>query len=1144
MPTLVFPLANAYDRISRRRASTSPKMPYEIDPGTGLIHQVAEIPSNELFESDVGAAPDQKSFTQKLISRIHESQKNDPNIPNQKVLSPATVDLQESLLFSPQEGNDTNSTPSGCLNLVERKYMWLRKIFSDIQSETDQNWPMLNHIASICKASKIHRCQNQICLEHHKQLEDVLPPCEWPAFREWIIEVCSCQMQASYSERCTRPYLHLSSAVLALNWFLEGIKLARYTNITAKYINLNGEKVPINLFPICEIIYWGVNFQVHLGNTMFGFLEWGNTMIPHSVVAPALLDATNKARELGICLNRLWNVSLISERGEHDLPAIMGLAARYPQLRHENHESCTAGFCGFNAVDATYIRQLHVCGGNEVADCQENRLFFDPERLKAPMIGGGRTAWSVNEPFEVLGPQTEYATISHVWSDGTGVGIEPPGHVNRCLFRYFAKLVKLAGCNAIWWDSISIPLDPVLRKKAINDMHNNYFNSKCTIVHDKYLVGFDWAEDGSPALALIFSPWFTRGWTAIECKMAKRIKVVYKKPGYNEPIIKDLDDDILAKDPTRCSRAHWIASNIIRRLREPIESVSSLLAILKPRSTSWPRDRIMIAGLLAGIEVSYSMTPTAITKAIFGKIKNISHSSLLHQETSISEFGGWSWCPNYLYDLPASPPGEFKRLLLSGRSCIIDKNGAILGEFPARRVNRDDFLGRRVIPTSSHPFVNSRIKAALENWQNCLVIGHYPGPYILVETELPNDEFYSRVNYLPTANEVLCCRYLGTVNTVGDEEMYSNHIYDAVVLHPIVIGREPDMTFDFKTFLKFPKQQELVISNVLGVSPALKWAFSFEHVWMGDNPVHGDLLVLQRAKVPHPTFGPQYMVWAYSIHNLEVLETTLGNLEVSVKEDPCFTLTPSLYIDKVSKWWSEDIPNFSYVDTAQYWPALGIQSNERTTRLNFTRDLRNPGDATPSELLFRLDFLSRTITYAAIDNSLVEPSDPQSLSGVWACIYPDGQYEFHLFHQAKKDELYITKITSINRTVPRGYRILESYCDLLPGSPDMGLGKVRQTLRAGGNTNHSMGVGDDTWAYIGMMVRDVDTIDLCDVQGLRNAAGSDYFWKYRRVPKSLLFGGRPSYMNAPVEAVESPVPSWPWRSINWLGLFLRSLFRT
>ncbi|KAF3085574.1 hypothetical protein TWF102_011351 [Orbilia oligospora] len=1126
-------------------------MPYEIDSKTGLIHQV-EIESshnNDIYSRFVHPNNDvdstlqgRDSFSRKLMSLIYNDfQKDDQEIPDRKVLSPAAVDLNESLLLSPQEGNNTNSTESGCSNLVEREYTWLRRVFLDIQAEIDQNWPMLNHIASICKASRIYRCQSPICQEHHKQLDDILPPCDWPAFREWIIEVCSCQIQAPYAERLTRPYVHLSCAVLAMNWFLEGLKLVRYTNVTAKYINLSGEKIPINLYPICEIIYWGVGFQIHSGNRMFGHLEWGNTMIPHSVVAPALVASTNKARERGICLNRLWNVSLISDRGEHDLPAIMSLAARYPKLRHKNHESCTAGFCGFNTVDATYIRQLHVCEGDGVTHCRGNRLFFDPELLKISMANDGGTAWSIDEPLEVLGRQAEYATISHVWSDGTGVGIEPPGYINRCLFEHFAKLVRLTGCNAIWWDSISIPSDPVLRKEAINNMHNNYFNSKCTIVHDKYLADFDWAEDGSPALALIFSPWFTRGWTAVECNMARRIKVVYKKPGSNEPIIKDLDNDILAKDPTRCSRAHWIASNIIRRLRAPIESVSNLLAILKPRSTSQPRDKMMIAGLLAGIEVSYSMAPANITKAIFEKIKHIAHSSLLHQETSISESGGWSWCPNHLYDLPASPPGEFRRFMMTGRSCIIDKNGTILGEFPARRVNRDDFLHRRVVPTSSHPFVSSQIKAGLENWQNCLLIGHYPGPYILVETELPNDGFYSRPNYLPSTSEALCCRYLGTVNAVGDEDMYSNQVYDALVYHPIIIGREPDMTFGFKTFLKFPTQQELVYMPGMKVAPALKWAFSFNHVWMGDNPIYGDLLVLQRAKVPHPTFGPQVMVWSYSVHNLEVKETSTEIFEISIKEDPCFTLTPGRYIDKVSKWWSEQTPNFSYVDIAQYWPTLGIRSNERAMRPDFTRDVRSQGDAVPSENLFRLDFLSRTITYAAIDNSLTDPSNPQSLSGVWACIYPDGKYEFHLFDQSKKDDLRVTKITSITRNIPRGYRVLDSASDLLPVSPDLKLGRVRQMFRT--HPKHSVNVVDDTWIYVGIMVRDLDTIDLCEVRGLRNVAGPEYFWKYRRVPKALLFGGRPLYMNTPVEAVEPPVPSWPWRSINWLGFLLRNLLR-
>jgi len=49
--------------------------------------------------------------------------------------------------------------------------------------------------------------------------------------------------------------------------------------------------------------------------------------------------------------------------------------------------------------------------------------------------------------------------------------------------------------------------------------------------------------------------------------MSETVKVLYKGPD-GLPVVKDLDTDILAKDPSRCTRAHWVASTIIRQLRQ------------------------------------------------------------------------------------------------------------------------------------------------------------------------------------------------------------------------------------------------------------------------------------------------------------------------------------------------------------------------------------------------------------------------------------------------------------------------------------------------------------------------------------------------------------------------------------------------
>lgn len=181
----------------------------------------------------------------------------------------------------------------------------------------------------------------------------------------------------------------------------------------------------------------------------------------------------------------------------------------------------------------------------------------------------------------------------------------------------------------------------------------NYYNSKHTIVHDEYLLKFPWADDGSPSLALLLSPWFTRGWTAVELAMSKSVKVLFKNPnGDTMPLIKDLERDVLNHAPT-ASLGHMNTSNIIRRLWGVVgnRSLSNLVDFLNIRSTSWPRDRVVIAAHLAGVIPNVDATDmqAQITRQIIMSYQYISANFLLHGHPTISDTGSLSWCPNSLF---------------------------------------------------------------------------------------------------------------------------------------------------------------------------------------------------------------------------------------------------------------------------------------------------------------------------------------------------------------------------------------------------------------------------------------------------------------------------------------------------------------
>ncbi|KAK6514064.1 hypothetical protein TWF506_008491 [Arthrobotrys conoides] len=861
----------------------------------------------------------------------------------------------------------------------------------------------------------------------------------------------------------------------------------------------------IDIFPIFEIIYWAVIVQIYFGQNPDIFGEgWKKAIIPVKIAAKAIADATRKASG-NICLNRLWNITLVSERAEQDIPSLINLAIgeRYAKLRHPGHENCTPEQCDFTSLDATRVTQLHQCPETD-ADCRMTKLHFDPTLLKVSIESGGGTVWSIDAPFQVLRDQ-KYIAISHVWADGTGIGLEPAGKVNACLFEYFAGMARALRCQGIWWDTISIPTDPKLRGKAINEMHNNYSNAQFTVLHDSYLANLEWADDGTPCLAVILSPWFTRGWTALECIMSRKIKVIFKKPGTTtyEPLLKDLDEEVLAQDPSCCSRGHWIASTIIRRLRQPnqatgdieaaenkdiIQNVSDLLAVLQPRSTSWSRDRMIIAGLLAGVEVQYSESAAAITKKICQKLKYINPVSLVHDKTPLSESGPWSWCPKFLYDMPASPPSDFHGRYHQG----LIRNGAI--KLPAytwyRRVTKQDVLQRRIIPFSTHPSVSFKIEAALEEeWHNCLVLELTPMVALLVATIEDNLPVASAAAQLESqSGQTLLCRYIGSVRVFEDKTFHERLTLGRTKMSNFIIGSSnefPEFAVrnNLQRLTHLPQSQR-IIQNVL------KWD---EQVWIGDR-IDGELFVPKRIK-EKLSFGHFLEV---AMHEVEIkYDSTNDEITPALATTPCFAISGKGLIEKVSKAWSLETPLYSLVGVGLRWPPPSIPSAERVERRGKTLQQKTIEFPTNS---FMLEFSNDTFTYSAIKKENIEPSDTHPYQGIWACISPTGAYELHLFQQPEPAEIIATKITRTWDGPPAG-------------SPVFRAEDIENQLLLYSNNKIDCDISlkvdvDDSpkWTSRYFHFLDRNTINMVPDSDFDDEDGKEQvLWKYRRVPSAVFF---------------------------------------
>lgn len=681
---------------------------------------------------------------------------------------------------------------NACDNSRFRKGLWVvskSKLISDL---TDLDMGFLSQATYIALQAQLNTCRNTACVKMREKMEEVAPGCNWRPFRDWALVAMSCQAAMDDTYKVSHAHTHLARAVALFCMALK--KCLRKKHRDTLFLPfLDGDRESshkIDLANVSNLIYWMARIQSQLGIGPRRFGRWNHHLLPSHITLPSIERASETVETMSICKNRLWNLVNVSDRKQSDLPDIV--SALYPyrkELLHEGHHFCTPSKCQWAQMDSTGVKQLHKCElaekdkaenatekdaskkGKDVAapdkkegqpqaetyECKQ--LHFPVELLETALEMGKSTAW-LCKSTALSGPNDPYIAISHVWSDGTGVGVKNAGTVNKCLFRFFEGIAAELKCKAVWWDAISIPKEPKARSKALNKMHGNYANAQYTVVHDKYLLRFPWKEDGSPCLALVLSTWFTRGWTALELFMSKKVIVLFKDPMTDAPIMKDLDDDILAKSPTVASRAHWLATTLIQRLRKPIDNVGDLLAVLSPRSTSWVRDRTIISALLTGVpDCDFTKGESIIATKVLEYLGKIPYACLFHGKPTMRDLGKYSWCAATLDDMPVDISTD-----LGGSSgskandyLEIDEAGAVEGKWRWRKLVKKDIENLR--PHGNDLAAVVKVETALRRWNRCLLLRQ---PTDKAELDGSLALLVIPISIIPSES-TLKCRYIGAV---------------------------------------------------------------------------------------------------------------------------------------------------------------------------------------------------------------------------------------------------------------------------------------------------------------------------------------------------------------------------------------------
>ncbi|KAJ5703940.1 hypothetical protein N7493_011078 [Penicillium malachiteum] len=411
--------------------------------------------------------------------------------------------------------------------------------------------------------------------------------------------------------------------------------------------------------------------------------------------------------------------------------------------------------------------------------------------------------------------------ISHVWSDGTGAGAWKDGSVNECLYKFFEGLAIKFDCKGIWWDTISIPREKAARTQAIKKMHDNYEQARITLIHDCFLR--DWLWDPRTAcFGIIMSPWFSRGWTALELMKSRKVKIIFK--GRWGPVIKDLDEEILAK-PDEPDSSLREASLVIRNLRQNITKLNDLLTVLRSRYTSWPKDVAVISALLVGVPVQEHQQD--IFKSIVRKFGRITPGHLFHNATTMST--SFTWCPAKLFDLP---------LDTSEPSLDISEEGHVRGSW--RVIAVQPTVENHIWWDSTHALIRRQLQHALLDSQNCLFLAELgPSPIrraLLVRKtqEAGHYRYIGAVHFHSEwSEEYHEVEAIVTISSFQDEtesqkEEYKSHDIDSVahdsnaslsVADKSEIFRQAIWTADYQTFLNYMEGDILEVPDKLGRRP-------------------------------------------------------------------------------------------------------------------------------------------------------------------------------------------------------------------------------------------------------------------------------------------------------------------------------------
>ena len=385
--------------------------------------------------------------------------------------------------------------------------------------------------------------------------------------------------------------------------------------------------------------------------------------------------------------------------------------------RTVDHSGCLENRCNAEDVDEATYRTAHArgCFCHDHLDacthadrCEHTDPLLDEiSRILAdgnfPVISltKSKSSYEIKIGVEAYKKSISYTAITHVWADGLG---NPDGNtLPRCQFsRLYSLLDTLSdrteglslARNAwtrfskkdsvyLWMDTLCIPREKTLRRKAINLMYSVYQKATKVLLLDESLLSI---SSKRPMEELCFrvtvSPWMRRAWTLQEGALASTLFVQFEDgPLHIESAIESLARRTSGTESYNITLMEsCITLRYVQSCRPGMDDTQLTLVHsgLIDRSTTHEEDKELCMAIMLACDMQpiQEAKGEERTKRVYEQMEFVPDSFFWHRHACLS-FPGFRWAPKNLWSTGASGSMSRSRLHMKDGRLIVQAPGMV-----------------------------------------------------------------------------------------------------------------------------------------------------------------------------------------------------------------------------------------------------------------------------------------------------------------------------------------------------------------------------------------------------------------------------------------------------------------------------------